>query len=110
MKILLTILLILSFSVCAHAADFSTINEGSLAAFIELMPQYKEIIQGYAEDVEVGEDLNMVEGSKMQKDIVSLMSKYEISPEEFAAFLQKITMAFATAQMKATECQLCLSG
>ena len=100
MKTVISAILILSFAVCAHAADFSTINKDSLADFLELMPQYKAIVQKYSETFDEEDITDMVSGSQMYKSVQSLLSEYGISQEEFAAFMQKVTMAFATSQME----------
>jgi len=98
MKTLAALLLILSISTCAYATDFSTINSGSVEAIIKLLPEYKALIKKIG--AEYAPDQEIPASQKHFGEIQKLFNKYGVTMEEFPVFMQKVSMGFASLQMR----------
>jgi len=103
MKKVLLVLFFLTLCLNGYAADFSMITEDSIKAFIEIMPQYKEIVEKYGEDYEEGDVMgNTSELQAFLSEMTELLNQYGVTHQDFTIFIQKVTMAFASAQMQAS--------
>ena len=96
----LAVILALSTSVFA-SGDLPVLNEQNIQKFIQILPEYKQIISKYQENLSPEEAVPTT--SKVWTAVNALLSKYGISAEEFPLLAQKIMMGFAAVQMEQTD-------
>ncbi len=108
MRIFITTVLLLGLSVCAVAADLPYLDEKTITSFIEVFPQYKEILARYGENVN---ELNVVPTmSKAKDELDALCKKYNMSMEEFSLLTQKITTGLTVIKLEEQNMSHMLQG
>ncbi len=98
MKKLLLTLLLLAICIPAFAVDFTTVNNESVTAFIDLLPKYMALTDKYSENF----DSTNPEATTQQlgKDLEALFGTYGLNTQTFSELVQKITMGMAKVEMK----------
>ncbi|GEM_PF-2379862 len=99
--LILSLILIASISL---ATDKTAVNEENVKMFIEMYPKFKEMTErsgGYESTDNETPQMSVAKMYEYQEEFNSLFSKYGISIEEFAQLMQKVSIAYACAQMKA---------
>ncbi len=95
------VFLILGVTINAWAVDFTTVNKESMQVFVELLPDYKALVQEMEVASEQGASFKKAAAHKEKID--ALFAQYDISFEEFPVFLQKVSMGYARAQMQKSD-------
>lgn len=98
MKILTVMLITLSLSFLVLAGDFESLNEKNVRIFLELFPQYQALNKKYSKIAKLEDTVSI--SQNYLKKTKELLNRYDISPAEFAQFMQKIVIGISTVQIE----------
>ncbi|MEW6536313.1 MAG: hypothetical protein AB1454_11925 [Candidatus Auribacterota bacterium] len=104
MKKITALVLGLLLSVSCYAVDYGTINDESIQVFIKVFPEYVSALKQYENEGEQVESMALV--TKAKDDIDAILSKYDMTFEQFTALLQRVSLGFATAMMQQSGVQV----
>ena len=100
MKRTVIALLIIQVLVCtltAQAADYSTVNDESIALFMKVFPEYKAMVEKYGKEAPMEQTVTAM--LSHTQELEDLMNAHGTTMAEFAMLLQKITIGYSTARM-----------
>ncbi|MBU1863332.1 MAG: hypothetical protein KKH94_06710 [Candidatus Omnitrophica bacterium] len=101
-RIALILLFLIVASLPAVAEDLIHITSESIETFVQLFPQYKQIVEQYENDEPDSDIIETVvtHRSALGKELDALFKQYSITVGEFTQLLQKVTIGYTTARMQ----------
>lgn len=98
MKRIMILVFLFSIVTCVIAGDFQSVNDASVKAFLQIFPQYRELLEKYDQDVDFGQPVPAA--IRHMGEIENLLSRFGMTLDDFMILTQKITAGFAREQME----------
>ncbi len=98
MKILITTLIALGLCFSAFAADYSTLNDTSMAVLLKVVPRLRALSRDFAESK--GLLAANVPAQLQTEALQGLLKPYGMTEEEFSQLMQKLAIGFTKIKAK----------